>query len=61
MLLQSKGRLESWELNFTNCIGPEEEDPWHCFGQVVGGKKGVLGGGVFIYNLGFVCTAYCVL
>lgn len=25
------------------------------------GEKGVLGWGVFIYNLGFVCTVYCIL
>lgn len=42
-------------LCFPHCIGPGEKSPWHCFGLVVG-EEGMLGGGVFIYNLGFVCT-----
>lgn len=44
-------------LCFPHCIGPGEKGPWHCFGLVVG-EEGTLGGGVFIYNLGFVCTVY---
>lgn len=49
-------------LDSTNCTGPGEKDPWHCFGQVVGrGQRGAGVGDVFIYNLGFVCTAYCIM
>lgn len=59
--LQGQGWLESWLLDFINCIGLGEKDPWHCSGQLVGGVRGSWGGGVFIYNLGFICTAYCVL
>lgn len=44
-------------LCFPHCIGTGEKGPWHCFGLVVG-EEGTLGGGVFIYNLGFVCTVY---
>lgn len=41
-------------LCFTHGIGPTEKGPGHWPRK----KKGVLGGGVFIYNLGFVCTVY---
>lgn len=43
--LQGKGWLESWALDFINCIGFGEKDPWHCSGQLVEGGKGVLGWG----------------
>lgn len=57
---QGKGWLEPWVLSLVHRTGPGGKAPWHCFGQVVG-IKGCWGGGVFIYNLGFVCRVYCVL
>ena len=53
--LQGKGWLESWALDFINCIGFGEKDPWHCSGQLVGGGGGGLGGGVGKGVLGWGC------
>ena len=51
--LQGKGWLESWALDFINCIGFGEKDPWHCSGQLVEGGKGVLGWGCIYIQFRF--------